>query len=102
MSPGCEPDPTLARAGARSSPIRCPKGVHMSQHTVASKEDLYDSLEQYASERREEIDKRDLGRDTGLIKSYLLETTRHDGEADIPAALARTDLRAERLGDGDA
>ncbi len=74
----------------------------MAQFLVDSKEALYDSLEQYAGERREEIDKRDLGRDTGLIKSYLLETARHDGAPDIPGALARTELRAERLGDGDA
>jgi hypothetical protein len=73
----------------------------MAQLVVANREELYDALDRYAYERRAEIDRRDLGADTGLIKSYVLETSRHDGAADIPAALAGTGLRPERLGDGD-
>ncbi len=69
---------------------------------IRGREDLYDALDRYALERRVEIDKRDLGADKGLIKSYVLETTDHDGEADIPAALAGTSLRPERLGDDNA
>ncbi|RMF27276.1 MAG: hypothetical protein D6759_18020 [Chloroflexi bacterium] len=40
----------------------------------SSKEQVFDFLDDYAYQRKEEIDRRQLGRDQGLIKSYLLET----------------------------
>jgi hypothetical protein len=39
-----------------------------------SRQELFDFLESYAKERKEEIDRRRLSKDTGLIKSYLIET----------------------------
>lgn len=67
--------------------------------TVTNREQLYDALDQYALERRAEIDRRDLGADTGLIKSYVLELSRHEGKADVPAAFVGTGLRPHPLGD---
>lgn len=57
-----------------------------------SKKEVFDFLDEYAYQRKEEIDKRQLGKDHGLIKSYLLETLPTDGDTamDISAILHGT------------
>jgi len=57
-----------------------------------SREKAFDFLDDYASQRKEEIDRRQLGKGQGLIKSYLLETLPDNGRAsmDIPAILHGT------------
>ena len=57
-----------------------------------SKEKVFDFLDDYACQRKEEIDRRQLGKDQGLIKSYLLETLPTSGDAviDVPVILRGT------------
>jgi len=54
-----------------------------------SREKVFDFLDDYACQRKEEIDRRQLGQDQGLIKSYLMETLPTNGDAvmDIPVIL---------------
>jgi hypothetical protein len=57
-----------------------------------SKEQVFDFLDDYACRRKEQIDRHQLGKDQGLIKSYLLETLPTNGEAvmDVPDILRGT------------
>ncbi len=59
-----------------------------------SKEQVFDFLDDYAYQRKEEIDRRQLGKDQGLIKSYLLETMPGNPERgtgmDLPVVLRGT------------
>jgi len=57
-----------------------------------SRQELFDFLDDYARERKEEIDRWQLGKDKGLIKSYVLETAPPNGsaQADIAATLRPT------------
>jgi hypothetical protein len=45
----------------------------MEVYPFTSREQVFDHLDDYARQRKEEIDRRELGRERGLIKSYLLE-----------------------------
>ncbi|MBN1315820.1 MAG: hypothetical protein JXA42_10140 [Anaerolineales bacterium] len=67
----------------------------MSTFDFSSKEKAFDFLENYAGQRREEIDRRNLGQDQGLIKSYLIETLPCNGNVamDVPAVLTGTNWR---------
>lgn len=62
-----------------------------------SREAVYDYLDSYAFERREEIDRRNLA--TGLIKTYVLETSPAQDPLDIPALLNSTGWRNFPVGD---
>lgn len=53
----------------------------MNSLHFTSKEQAFDFLDDYASQRREEIERRQLGKDQGLIKSYVLETLPTDGNS---------------------
>ncbi len=57
-----------------------------------SRQELFDFLDDYARERKEEIDRWQLGKRKGLIKSYVLETAPPDGsgQIDIAATLSPT------------
>lgn len=57
-----------------------------------SREKVFDFLDDYACQRKEEIDRRQLGKDQGLIKSYLMETLPTNGDAvmDVPVILRGT------------
>jgi hypothetical protein len=57
-----------------------------------SRQDLFDFLDDYARERKEEIDRWQLGKDKGLIKSYVLETAPPNGaeQPDIATTLRTT------------
>ena len=54
-----------------------------------SREKVFDFLDDYACQRKEEIGRRQLGKDQGLIKSYLMETLPTNGNAvmDVPVIL---------------
>ncbi len=75
----------------------------MSRLSFQSREQVFDFLDDYARQRKEEIDRRQLGPGQGLIKSYLLETL-PDG-IDDPAAvvdwLHGTGWQVVPLGDAD-
>ena len=68
-----------------------------------SREKVFDFLDDYACQRKEEIDRRKLGKDQGLIKSYLLETLPTNGDAvvDVPVILRGAGWRITPL-DGAA
>jgi len=57
-----------------------------------SREGVFDFLDDYACRRREEIDRHQLGKDQGLIKTYLMETLPTNGNAvmDVPVILRGT------------
>jgi hypothetical protein len=64
----------------------------MPTPSFRSRQELFDFLDNYARERKEEIDRWQLGKDKGLIKSYVLETAPPSGaaQADIAATLRPT------------
>jgi hypothetical protein len=64
----------------------------MSIPSFRSRQELFDFLDGYARERKEEIDRWQLGKHKGLIKSYVLETAPPDGsdQIDIAATLRPT------------
>ena len=41
---------------------------------IKTKEEAFNFLEEYSVDKKNEIDKRQLGQGTGLIKTYMLET----------------------------
>jgi hypothetical protein len=55
----------------------------MNSLNFTSKEQAFDFLDDYASQRKEEIERRKLGKDQGLIKSYVLETLPSNGISDM-------------------
>jgi len=61
----------------------------MALPAFRSRQELFDFLDDYARERKEEIDRWQLGKEKGLIKSYVLETAPPNGSApaDIAAIL---------------
>ena len=63
------------------------------------REQVFDFFDTYAYQRKEEIDQRRLGENVGLLKSYVLETSHHNGTPDIGKALAATGWSLDRLGD---
>jgi len=60
-----------------------------------SREKVFDFLDDYACQRKEEIDRHQLGKDQGLIKTYLMETLPTNGNAvmDVPVILRGTGWR---------
>jgi len=62
---------------------------------LTSRETVFDFLDDYACQRKEEIARRQLGKDQGLIKSYLMETLPTNGNdmMDVPAILRGTGWR---------
>lgn len=66
-----------------------------------SREQVFGFFDDYAYQRKEEIDRHKLGKDTGLLKSYVLETSRHNGTLDVEAALAATPWQLKRVGADD-
>ncbi len=63
-----------------------------------SREDVFDHLDSYAFQRREEVDRRKLA--LGLIKSYVVETSPADQSTlDIPALLHDTGWRSVPVAD---
>jgi len=68
-----------------------------------SREGAFDFLDDYARQRKEEIDRRELGKGQGLIKSYLLETlpTNGDTPMDVAAVLRSTSWRITPIGNAD-
>lgn len=63
-----------------------------------SRDEVFDVFDNYAYERKAEVDRHDLGPNTGMLKSYVLETAVHDGVPDVQGILNRTEWRAEPLG----
>ena len=77
----------------------------MNSLHFTSREETFDFLDDYACQRKEEIDRRHLGEDQGLIKSYVLETLRSNGNAsmDVPAVLRGTTWQISPVdGGGDS
>jgi len=67
-----------------------------------NREQLFNHLDNYAYQRKSEIDRLALPSDAGLIKSYVLEASHQsDAAADVEAALSSPELRAVRLGAED-
>jgi hypothetical protein len=66
-----------------------------------SREQVFDFLDDYACQRKEEIDRRQLGKDHGLIKSYCVETQPADknGRLDIGSLLQGTDWQITPISD---
>jgi len=64
-----------------------------------SREKVFDFLDDYACQRKEEIDRRQLGKEQGLIKSYLMETlpTNGDSVMDVPAILRGTGWQVDPI-----
>ena len=62
---------------------------------ITNRRELHDFLDSYTYSRRTEIDKRQLGKDVGLLKSYILETTNHNGTPDISHSLTSDSLRVD-------
>ncbi|NVM23758.1 MAG: hypothetical protein HWN68_18515 [Desulfobacterales bacterium] len=62
------------------------------------KNELYDYLETYASKRKSELDRKKL--DTGLIKSYIIETARNYEDVDLRRYLNNTETSTFDLDDG--
>lgn len=46
----------------------------MNALRFSSKQQAFDFLDDYANQRREEIERRQLGQDQGLIQSHVVET----------------------------
>ncbi|MBI3760709.1 MAG: hypothetical protein HY260_02465 [Chloroflexi bacterium] len=64
-----------------------------------SREEVFDFLDDYAFERKEEIDRRQLGKETGLIKTYVFETSPENPASSGPVTLLRgTDWQVEPIG----
>jgi hypothetical protein len=75
----------------------------METYPFTSREQVFDYLDSYASQRKEEIDRGQLGKEQGLIKSYLIET-RHDGDGDptsLDVVLGGTGWRLDSI-DGES
>jgi len=72
----------------------------MSIPDFGSRQELFDFLDDYARERKEEIDRWQLGKDKGLIKSYILETAPPNGSAqtDIAAIFRPTGWQITPIG----
>lgn len=66
-----------------------------------SREQVFNFFDDYAYQRKEEIDQRKLGENVGLLKSYVLETSQHNGNLNVEQALTATGWRLDRLGDED-
>ena len=64
-----------------------------------TKEELYSFLDNYTAARRSEIDTHGLKQGTGLIKSYVLETSQHNGIPDIEDALSMSGITAQSIND---
>ena len=75
----------------------------MKSTAFKSGSDLLDFLDEYASERKGDLDRRWLEGDTGLIKSYMLETmrsNRSDGY-DVYSMLSNGGYIESEIGEGD-
>ncbi len=74
----------------------------MNQPTqFTAREKLFDFLDDYAAQRREEIDQKDLGAKTGLIKSYVLETSAHSSNGNTLASFKNLGWQLSPLGDDE-
>ncbi len=67
-----------------------------ASQTIVSRTELYNSLDAFTESRRAEIDKRSLKKGTGLLKSYIVETTQHNGTPDIVQSLRGDSLFVDR------
>ncbi len=63
-----------------------------------SRDQLFDVFDNYAYERKAEVDRYELGPNTGMMKSYVLETADHGHPPDVEKALGATQWRAHRVG----
>lgn len=75
----------------------------MNALQLTSKEGVFDFLDSYARQRKEEIHRHELGEDQGLIKSYLIETLPGDEDAslDLQAVLSGTGWRVTPIDSSD-
>lgn len=73
----------------------------MNTPHFTSREQVFDFLDDYASQRKEEIGRHQLGKDQGLIKSYQIETLPDNGrvEVDVPAVLRGTGWQVTPIDD---
>ncbi len=73
----------------------------MDSLVFTSREKAFDFLDDYARQRREEIERHRLGRDQGLIKSYLIETLPANGDpvTNVPDILRDSGWRAVPVDD---
>ena len=73
----------------------------MNTPHFTSREQVFDFLDDYASQRKEEIDRRQLGKDQGLIKSYQIETLPGNDNlmVDVPAVLRGTGWKVTPIED---
>ncbi len=66
-----------------------------------SRDELFDVFDNYAYERKAEVDRYDMGPNTGMLKSYVLETSDRGHAVDVEKVLGATQWRAERVGRED-
>ncbi len=67
--------------------------------TITSRRALYDFLDSYTESRRSEIDKRQLGKDVGLLKSYIVETSVNNGQPNITQSIQSDSVYASEQGE---
>lgn len=73
----------------------------MNAQYFTTKEQAFDFLDDYARQRKEEIDRRQLGKEQGLIKSYLIETLPDkDHTLNIPTILHGNGWWLDPIADG--
>src|SRR5689334_13205120 len=64
--------------------------------SIISKQGAFDYLDNYAAEQRIAVKKQQLRDDTGIIKSYMLETEAHD-EIDVENLFRKRSWRMKQL-----